>query len=328
MPTPDDHAHALHTLLPDGPIWDGEDLYLWLRALGWEPSRIDAAAERHVTNFHPATLATHGEYIDDWARVLALPQAFESDAWDGYTDAQKAAVIQTQLRGRGDPTLAAMQTLAEVLFSDAGVVVTHRLPPSFLCGQGACGSPIGEAWQGAYTVRYMANGLNASPDDFASWDTIGAVTNNAAQSPATLGLTADRCTTTLFGGLNGMACTINGTADGDQVRGVVWARAADSVLHGKNIQLYLRQRDGISHVTGGRPVSKLSQFRWEKLIVQDSVGSGSSSPALRIGTSIAGDLMLSYAMAGVRTIALETRMDQLGQLHTTGSYQIKGEDAT
>lgn len=316
----DTHTAMLQARLPEGSIWeteDGEDFYALLRSLSGSPETVDDAMDQHLEDFLPDTCGVTGTYIPDWARLLDLPQSFESDAWDGYTDAQKQAVIIAQLQNRGDPNLPNVQDALRELFDDATIVLTQGEHPSWGMNVSGCTDGIGDEWVAVWTLRYMDRAITPAQDDFAAWDTPGTVVNNAAQSPVTLALTADKVTP---GGGDFVDTAINGTANGDTVRATVWFRSADTA---KEITVRVKDRAGaiVASLT-----TDASPTLWQKASLVVEVGTGGSDPLFQIFWDTGGDLYLSGAGAGIAQPATEARAQTMVPFVTTGEFFVKGED--
>lgn len=317
-----DRAHELLSLLPTGPVWDtqeGEALYSMVYAISGEALRIEDAGAQHLQDFMPDTCGETGTYIDDWARVLGLPQSWESDAWDTYSDEQKQAEIIAQLQVRSDPNLPNLEAGFRELFLDETATLTQREMPDFLVGSSTCGDPLGAHWQGVWHWRYMEQALSGvtDADDFSQWDTHPTVTANQAQSPTHIeegSGAADLVATGI------LITAILGTVNGSAIRFVVWYRSAEADNVSADLIVHGRDDDPVyTRTLNAKP------DLWQKVVVLvDDVGEGSSDPSVVLNLS--GDLYMAGAYAGVRKTGLEGRAQALSPLVTTGEFMVKGED--
>jgi uncharacterized protein YmfQ (DUF2313 family) len=310
----DDRTHELQALLPDGPPWEtepGEDLYALLRSMAGEPVRIADAGDQHLADFMPDTCGDTGAYIPDWGRVLALPQAWESDAWDGYTDAQKQAVILAHLQNRADPNQPNLEAAFRALFDDLTILLTVGEHPTFLCGASGAGEGIGAHFQAVWSLRYMDHAMNATPDDFSTWDDTGT----AVITPDVGGTVADR----LAAGspTEQITASIGGTADGDSLRFSVWVRA-----FGSDTPFTVTLRDRNGDPAGAQAITAKADL-WQKIVILASAGTGAGSPLVDLTWE--GTVDLAGAYAGVRAPALEYRAQQMTPLVTFGEFLVKGE---
>lgn len=333
MTAQDDRTWELQALLPQGEPWeteDGEALYALLRSLAGEPARITAAGEQHLADFMPDTCGDSGTYIPDWARVLGLPEAFESDAWDSYTDAQKQAVIIAKLQVRADPNLPNLEQGFRDLFGDQTITLTHREHAPFECGVSGCGEGVGAAFQGVWTLRYMTSRLAYTPNDFANWTRVtgGSISTSAATVPYGA-QTLDADQVDLAGAVVSMYAPINSTADGDDLRASIWLRIAPSGSEIETVQIRLRQRDGATYDPAVTQTVTVKNSLWQKYVINGSAGAGAFSPRLEVGVwtpSTAVDLQLAGAFAGIRNITLEQRAQTLAPFVTVGEFLVNGED--
>lgn len=321
MPTANDHSAMLRRRLPVGPIWDGAGLDALLAALSEAPADVDAAAEQFLADFMPDTAGGTGALIDDWARVLGLPEGFESDAWfSTYTDAQKAAIIVAKLRGRVDPNLPNMQSIYEALFDDPNVILRHRVQPPFLVGLRGASWPVGDAWQSVWTLEYMTNLLTAEPDDFELWQ-VGAnvtVVNDAAQSPVTAAPTAAQIDLPDYVDSDDQIYIEVGVGDNTELHFAVYfrAQAADT-----EITFTFFDRNNDPHAETVRAV-----HAWARYILHVNSGSGVTIPYMTIRNESGSpqSYMLSFAVAGIRLPEFELRAQALAPINTVGVFDVIG----
>jgi uncharacterized protein YmfQ (DUF2313 family) len=93
------YARQLRQLLPQGAIWPEEDssvLARLLRALGEELARVEQRARDLLREWDPSTTE---ECLEDWERVLGLPDACGGLA--GSADERRATVVRKFLSQGG-----------------------------------------------------------------------------------------------------------------------------------------------------------------------------------------------------------------------------------
>lgn len=328
----EDQTDALLKLLPTAhPIdpWRNANTIALCTALAGAADSVDTAITQHLADFLPASCGVNGTYLDDWADLLGLPEDYESDAWAGYTDTEKQAAIESKLRGRGDPSIANLQALYEVLFAYPNLQPSHLVLQRAAAGALLTGDywqgSVGEAYQGVWILRYMANVLNASPNDFGSWDTVGTVLSAADASPPDAlrsEVNGDLVTGVSFSGDWAIRTDLNSVSNNDEVRLAVWARHNDATAN--TFKLQLLELDGTT--VAAEFVTVVKPNVWQKYTVQGNVGAGNDFAAMRVVWGGGSQISLGWAVAGIRAPALEQRAQDLAPLHTTGLFWVDNED--
>lgn len=142
------YAHALGALMPRGRVWPEGGGPVWaqlIRALAVEFRRIDARALRLIEEADPRTC---GETLEDWERVLALPDPCSPA---NATLAERRDAVVTLLRAEGGSSIAYFVGIA----ADLGHDITIKEHRPFVCGMSACGHQSEPRTMGSPTMRFV-----------------------------------------------------------------------------------------------------------------------------------------------------------------------------
>lgn len=319
MPDQDAHHHKLLALLPRGTPWEGADVVSLARALAGDPARVDAAAEQLLEDFMPDTCGVTGAFIDDWARLLGLPEVCESDAWQTYTDAQKQAAIIAKLRFQGLVNQPELELTFQAKAGSEDAQLYHHVTPPPTAGAGYAGGPLyGPQWAATWFFEYMPDILDGFPDDFAAWTptTDAAANNNEHSSPATMAVTAAEV---VYSDVNEhIAQDLNPVNPLDHnVQFDVWIKAISSGE--PSIAIQYERRDG---TTTDSIIYQLTDT-WVRIVHVENIGAGDEQARVRIiGSNCT--IAVSWAIAGSRDDGLECAVSHLPPINTTGVYEVIG----
>ena len=322
MPTATEHAAMLARLLPQGPAWltsdetDGENMWTkLLRAFSHEPARVDEAALLLLEQIIPDNENTD---LDAWERIVGVPE-------ENLTDAERLSRIQAHVYGRRKVNRAYLEGVIQAMSGNPTARLYHRTGPRCAAGVSNVGDRlrVGE-WNYTYLVELMRNILAVAEDEYFSWTGFVTVTDDAADSPVTLLQTA----AVVELGATHATTSLSETVNGDTVYSSIWVRNASSAP--VDFEMSYLKRDN----TGSTPQistlqGELQHPIWHKITYEAGIGSGATSPRLRIrcpdGTA---DLELSWTVAGVRNAGLQERIHALMPIHTRGHFGVYGEYAT
>lgn len=121
-----DYAQQLKALLPHGPAWESDcqpALHVLLEALAVEFARVDMRAGDLLSE---AFLDTFHEVLDDWERVLGLPDECVMDS--GGAVAERKAQVLAKLVEKGGQTPAFFVALAKRFGYENAHVEEYRAP--------------------------------------------------------------------------------------------------------------------------------------------------------------------------------------------------------
>lgn len=124
MATLQDYTHMLRGLLPRGVIWrceQGSKLSSFLTGNALELTRLDGEGYRLIAEIDPQSST---EAIEDWERVLGLPDSCGSDA--DTLAARRAQVLQKLLRPQGQAASTYIELAATLGYPNATV---ETFPP-------------------------------------------------------------------------------------------------------------------------------------------------------------------------------------------------------
>lgn len=322
MPTATDHAAMLARLLPQGPAWltsdetDGENMWTkLLRAFSHEPARVDEAALLLLEQIIPDNANTD---LDAWEQIVGVPE-------EDLSDAERLARIQAHLYGRRRVDRPYLEGVIQAMAGNSAAKLYHRTGPRTAVGQCNVGDRLRVgAWDFTYLVEYMRNILFVAQDEFFSWTGFVTVTDDAADSPVTLDVTA----AVVELGSTHATTALGETVDGDTVYASLWVRNVSSSP--VDFEMSFLKRDN----TGSTPQistlqGELQHPIWHRVTYEASVGAGATVPRLRMrcpdGTS---DLELSWTVAGIRNAGLEARIQALMPIHTRGHFGVFTEYET
>lgn len=120
-----DYTQQLTVLLPPGPAWERENqpaLYVLLNALAEEFARVDVRADNLLNEVF---LDTFHEVLDDWERVLNLPDECTTL---GDSVAERKLAIRAKLIEQGGQTPAFFIALAKRLGYENARLTEYRAP--------------------------------------------------------------------------------------------------------------------------------------------------------------------------------------------------------
>jgi len=311
-----EHALMLGRLLPEGPAWatsdqsaGADDLHLLLSALAREPARVGADYDLILEELIPDNANTD---LDAWERIVGVPV-------NPLTDAQRLARIRAILNGPDSPTLELLELFAQLMAGNPDVRMFNRVGPRSATGGAQCGDRLRAGpWEFAALCELMPNVLGVGPDEFESWTNVS--TAAADGSPVTIAFTADMFPMPPIA-WGFIETPLVGVVDGDIVYASVWLKTSDAESFGFGFL----GRDGV--VTG--KIFQCESGRWHRLEYEAPIGFGSTTPFLRL-TSATGTafVSMSWAVAGVRDVALQNRILERFPLHTQCHFGVIGEYET
>ncbi len=143
--TEDSYRAQLLSLPPPGAIWPKDPSSRFFSLLGALGAVLAAAHNRLVELIDEADPRTTVEMLEDWERVLGLPDSCTPTTTNLTLQERRDRVVQKLTLGGGQ-TPAFFIALAAQL----GYAITIEEPRPFICGVSECGDPIG----GTYTDRH------------------------------------------------------------------------------------------------------------------------------------------------------------------------------
>lgn len=128
-------------------------------------------ADMGARTIHEAIFPDSGSGLDDWERLLGLPDPCVADAAQSH--AQRVQAVLSKLQSRGGQSKAFFIRLAKTLGYD--ITITTFRPAH--AGQASAGDPInGGDWAFTWrinapsvTVSHACVGISAAGDPLASW---------------------------------------------------------------------------------------------------------------------------------------------------------------
>jgi uncharacterized protein YmfQ (DUF2313 family) len=325
MPSATEHAQMLARLLPQGPAWatsdqtDGEDTWTkFLAAFGEEPARVDAAALLLLNQIIPDNDDTD---LDAWERIVGAPE-------EDLSDAERLARIQAHIYGRRKVNRSYLEQVIQAMAGDTGVKLYHRVGPAFAVGLANVGDASRNGpWNYTWLCElYGSSSPAPTPDTFASaWSGFVTVTDDVADSPVTLDVTGAQAE---LGNTNAVLLMQMPVGSNETVYSSFWIRNASTAP--LTLEVSYLKRDNTSSAAQTTVLQgELQHVVWHKITYEASVGSGGTTPALRL-RSPAGtrDVELSWCVLGIRDAALEARIEALFPIHTRGHFGVLGEYET
>lgn len=142
------YAQALGALMPRGRVWPEGGGAVWtqlMAALAVEFRRIDARALRLIEEADPRTC---GETLEDWERVLGLPDPCSPG---DQTLTERRDAVVALLRAEGGASITYFVGLA----ADLGQTITIEEHRPFMCGMSPCGHQNVRRETGPPTIRFV-----------------------------------------------------------------------------------------------------------------------------------------------------------------------------
>lgn len=141
----DAYATQLFALLPKGEIWPKEPGSFLGAFFGALAAIYTTAHNRLVELIDEADPRSTVQLLEDWERVLGLPDPCTPDDGTLTLQVRRARVVQKLSLGGGQSP-AFYVALAALI----GYAITLDEPRPFICGLSQCGDPVG----GTYTDRH------------------------------------------------------------------------------------------------------------------------------------------------------------------------------
>jgi hypothetical protein len=202
----------------------------------------------------------------------------------------------------------------------------NRVGPPFVAGSNVGDHLWVGEWDYVFACEFTSNILTVGPKDFATWTGFSTKTNNAAQAPTTLDMTAAQVQ---VNNASPASTPLTLTSPDDQtIRASIWVRnLASSVT---TFHISYARRDGTDSTAKqvALPVELLHAV-WHKIEYEAAIGIGPSIPLLKVRTvgSAMRTLQLDACYAGIRS-PLEAQALAAFPIHTTGVFGVIGEYAS
>lgn len=162
MATLQDYAHMLRGLLPRGVIWhceQGSTLAAMLTGHAAELTRLDGEGYRLINEIDPQSST---EAIEDWERVLGLPDDCGSDA--DTLAARRAQVLQKLLRPEGQAPSTYIELAATLGYPAAKV---ETFPPFRV--EESCAEDFLNDAPGGVHIDYSTTPPTVNPSYYDGW---------------------------------------------------------------------------------------------------------------------------------------------------------------
>lgn len=156
----DDYKRVVPQFLPLGLAWKvkpGGTMDKLHCALAKEPSRVEFRGLNVLEEFDPRTSQ---ELLEDWERVLGLPDPCDDDPSTVLADRQEAA--HAKLTARDEVNESFFIELADDLGYPGATIRQEHAP--FECGISDCGDAL-QGWQGHWTYTWTLILLNSTDND-------------------------------------------------------------------------------------------------------------------------------------------------------------------
>jgi uncharacterized protein YmfQ (DUF2313 family) len=141
----DAYARVLQQLLPEGPAWNteqGSELSKTLLGIAEELVRVDGRGDALLEEADPRTAL---ELLEDWERVLGLPDNCLLTVPDSLTE--RRALVAQKARALGGQTPQFFIDLAATLGYAVTITEFRPLYAGFAAGDACCGGAWAYAWQ-------------------------------------------------------------------------------------------------------------------------------------------------------------------------------------
>jgi hypothetical protein len=276
-----------------------------------EPARVGASYDLILEEAIPDNAATD---LDAWERIVGVPV-------DSLTDAQRLARIREILVGPGASDLSTLEDWIQAISGNPAAKLFNRIGPRSATGAALaqCSDRL-RAGQWDYTAlcELMPNVLGVAPDAFEAWTNVSSATT--ATSPVTLASTADTFPMPPIA-WGFIETPLVGVVNGATVYASAWVRPNIA----EDIGFGFLGRDNVT--TGA--IFTCTANTWHRLTYEGPIGSGATTPLLRVTSQLGSAVVaMSWAVAGVRDVALQNRIMERFPLHTRCHFGVVGEYET